>query len=323
MIIVTGGAGFIGSCFIWRLNQAGEKEIIVVDRAGADREWGNLQNKTISDYLSKEDFISQIKKGSFPTYVKTIFHIGACTSTLEQDENYLYQNNTEYSKILAKWALEHNIPFYYASSAATYGDGSLGYDDHDELIPKLKPLNPYGKSKQLFDLWLYENQLINKVVGFKYFNVFGPNEYHKGEMRSMVIKGYQQIKETRKIRLFKSYRSDYQDGEQKRDFIYVKDVIEIMYWFYQNKHIKGIYNLGTGQARTWNDLAKALFSVLNLEPNIEYIEMPEFLKDKYQYFTQADLKKLRGTGLNFQFTSLEDAVADYVKNYLEKNYRHL
>ncbi|MGB9613361.1 MAG: ADP-glyceromanno-heptose 6-epimerase, partial [Candidatus Margulisiibacteriota bacterium] len=230
---------------------------------------------------------------------------------------------TEYSKILADWALTNNIQFYYASSAATYGDGSLGYRDEDNLIPKLSPLNPYGKSKQLFDLWLYQNKLTNKVVGFKYFNVFGPNEYHKGEMRSLVVKGYQQIKETGKIRLFKSYRPDYQDGEQKRDFIYVKDVVEVMYWFYQNPQIKGIYNLGTGLARSWVDLAKAIFSALNLEPNIEYIEMPEFLRDKYQYFTQADLNKLKQTGLNYHFTSLENAVADYVKNYLEKGMRHL
>jgi len=321
-IIVTGGAGFIGSCLVWKLNQVGEKEIIVVDSEESVK-WGNLRGKDICDFLDKGHFLNLTKSKKIVENIKAVFHIGACTSTLEQDENYLLFNNTEYSKTVAMWALEQNIPFYYASSAATYGDGSMGYSDQEEMIPKLKPLNPYGKSKQLFDLWLLENHLLNKVVGFKYFNVFGPNEYHKEEMRSMVVKGYQQIKATGKIRLFKSYRPEYEDGEQKRDFIYVKDVVEVMYWFYQNPSVKGIYNLGTGLARSWNDLAKALFCALDLPPQIEYIEMPPILRDQYQYFTQADLTKLRKTGLNYQFTSLENAVDDYVNNYLEKGPRHL
>ncbi|MDD4178768.1 MAG: ADP-glyceromanno-heptose 6-epimerase [Candidatus Margulisbacteria bacterium] len=322
-IVVTGGAGFIGSCFVWKLNQSGEKEIIIVDQAGADKEWGNLQGKVYFDYLEKELFIGKIKAKTFDPQVKAIFHIGACSSTTEQNEAYLKKNNFEYSRILCEWALDHNIPFYYASSAATYGDGRQGYSDADAQMTNLKPLNLYGQSKQQFDLWLLENKLTDKVVGFKYFNVYGPNEYHKGDMRSMVLKGFEQAKRDGVIRLFKSYRPDYKDGEQKRDFVYIKDVIEIMYSFYTNGKVKGIYNVGTGQARSWNDLAKAIFAALGLPPNIEYIEMPEIIRDKYQYFTQADLSKLKKTGLPVKFTPLEVAVADYVKTYLNEGFKRL
>ncbi|MFA4967565.1 MAG: ADP-glyceromanno-heptose 6-epimerase [Candidatus Margulisiibacteriota bacterium] len=322
-VIVTGGAGFIGSCFISKLNQEGEKEIIVVDRAGADREWKNLAGKAYLDYLNKDEFIKSVSEGKFPPAVKAVFHIGACSSTTEQNTNYLKENNFEYSRKLAEWSLKNNIQFYYASSAATYGDGSNGYSDEDSAIPSLKPLNLYGKSKQNFDLWLLNKGLTDKVVGWKYFNVFGPNEYHKGDMRSMILKGYEQIKHDGKLRLFKSYRKDYRDGEQKRDFIYVKDTVNLMYEFYRNPKVKGIYNLGTGSARSWNDLARAIFSALKMPPNIEYIEMPEILKDKYQYFTEADLNKLKKTGLPVKLTSLEDAVADYVNNYLERSYARM
>ena len=317
-IIVTGGAGFIGSAFVGKLNREGEKELIVVDAAGADRSFGNLAGKAYLDYLEKGAFIRAITAGSFPADVKAVFHIGACSSTTEQNAAYLKENNLEYTKTLAGWSLKNSIPFFYASSAATYGDGSLGYADDESLIPSLKPLNLYGQSKQDFDLWLLNNELLDKVVGWKYFNVFGPNEYHKDDMRSMVLKGYEQVKRDGRLRLFKSYRPEYKDGEQKRDFVYIKDVVDLMYEFYRHPAVKGLYNVGAGLPRSWNDLAKAIFSALKIPPVIEYIEMPEILKDKYQYYTEANLSKLKKTGLPLKITSLEAAVADYVRNYLEK-----
>ncbi|NQT30528.1 MAG: ADP-glyceromanno-heptose 6-epimerase [Candidatus Saganbacteria bacterium] len=320
LVILTGGAGFIGSCFLEQLNSDGEKNILVVDHLDSDLKKKNLDNKSFTDYLDKADFIKKIKKGSFFKKNKAVFHIGACSSTTETDASYLESNNYEYSRILAQWALAAHIPFYYASSAATYGDGSRGYSDEDAAIPGHAPLNLYGQSKQKFDLWLLNHKLTNKVVGFKYFNVFGPNEYHKGDMRSLVVKAYQQIKKDGKIRLFRSYKLAYKDGEQKRDFVYIKDAINLMSGFYNAQNIKGIYNVGTGQARSWNDLARAIFSALGIPPKIEYIEMPEAIKDKYQYFTQAELGKLRRVGIDYAFGSLEDGVGDYVKNYLEKGF---
>ncbi|MBU1026418.1 MAG: ADP-glyceromanno-heptose 6-epimerase, partial [Candidatus Margulisbacteria bacterium] len=273
MIILTGGAGFIGSCFLEKLNQESEKNILVVDELGGTNKWRNLVGKDFSDYVEKDAFLEKVKNDKLPSRVKAVFHIGACSSTTELDASYLVNNNYRYSKTLATWSLNNCVPFYYASSAATYGDGSLGYSDADSATPNLKPLNMYGYSKQMFDLWLLKNKLTTKVVGWKYFNVFGPNEYHKGDMRSLVVKAYQQIKKTGKIGLFKSYKPDYKDGEQKRDFVYVKDVINLMYDFFRNQEIKGIFNIGTGQARTWNNLAAAIFSALGMKPNIEYIEM--------------------------------------------------
>lgn len=320
LIVLTGGAGFIGSCWLWRLNQAGHHNILVVDQDDSVVKMNNLTNKTYTDFIDKDDFIKEIKAGDLPSDVAAIFHIGACSSTLEMDVDYLNENNTFYSKILAQWALRENIPFYYASSAATYGDGSQGYADADDLISQLAPLNSYGKSKQLFDLWLLENNLVDKVVGFKYFNVFGPNEYHKGEMRSLVVKAYQQIKEAGQIRLFKSYKPEYKDGEQKRDFVYIKDVVDIMYACYSQPRIKGVYNVGSGQARTWNDLAKAIFAALGLPPVIDYIDMPKQIREQYQYYTAAEMGKLQKAGVDHHFMTLEKAVADYVKNYLEKGF---
>ncbi|MFA5839836.1 MAG: ADP-glyceromanno-heptose 6-epimerase [Candidatus Margulisiibacteriota bacterium] len=323
LIVLTGGAGFIGSCFLWKLNQAGEKNILVVDHLDSETKKQNLDGKIYSAYLEKDQFISEVKKGIIPQNVKAIFHIGACSSTTETNADYLEKNNFEYSKILAEWALRENIPFFYASSAATYGDGAKGYCDEDAAGPALEPLNLYGASKQKFDLWLINNGLTNKVVGFKYFNVFGPNEYHKEDMRSLVVKAYEQIKKDGKIRLFKSYLSQYADGEQKRDFVYVKDVIDLMFQFYQHPKVKGIYNVGTGCARTWNDLAKAIFAALNMPVKIEYIEMPLSIRDKYQYFTEAKPEKLKRTGLPYSPQSLEESVKDYVQNYLEKGFARL
>ncbi|MBI5700404.1 ADP-glyceromanno-heptose 6-epimerase [Candidatus Saganbacteria bacterium] len=321
MIILTGGAGFIGNCFLWKLNSEGETDILVVDHINSPLKKKNLSNKKFTDYIEKDEFIKLVESGKFKLDSKSaIFHIGACSSTTEINLDYLMSNNFEYSKTLAKLAFDNNIPFHYASSAATYGDGSLGYSDDDDLTLKLKPLNLYGYSKHIFDIWLIKNKLVGKVVGYRYFNVFGPNEYHKEDMRSLIVKAYEQIKRDSKIRLFKSYRPDYKDGEQKRDFVYVKDVVNIMYEFYRKRNVSGIYNIGTGKARTWNDLASAIFAALKMPVNIEYIEMPENIRDKYQYFTQADLSKLKKSGITSRFTPLEDSVSDYVNNYLEKSF---
>lgn len=324
MLVVTGGAGFIGSVLVWHLNSLGLKDLLLVDHDGlGPAKKNNLKNKKYLDYLEAGDFLKKLSKGAFDGKIKTIFHIGACTDTMEMDKEYLRENNLEYSKKLAQYSVQNNARFLYASSAATYGAGELGYKDDDSLTPKLKPLNPYGESKRLFDLWVLEQGLEKKVAGFKFFNVFGPNEYHKDDMRSVVHKGYQQIKKEGKIRLFKSYRPDYGDGEQERDFVYVKDVVKTMMWFYDHKDKNGIFNLGTGVARNWNDLARSIFQALKLPINIEYIEMPENLRKQYQYHTQADLTKLRGTGYAGTFEKLEDSIADYVLNYLEKPDQYL
>ncbi|MFH2034552.1 MAG: ADP-glyceromanno-heptose 6-epimerase [Candidatus Margulisiibacteriota bacterium] len=320
MIILTGGAGFIGSSFLSKLNLERITDILVVDELGDKIKDKNLNNKSYLDYVDKDDFVESINRGNPLKDVRAVFHIGACSSTTVFDVAYLTKNNFEYSKILAKWSLDKNIPFYYASSAATYGDGSQGFSDADEMIPKLKPLNPYGNSKQAFDLWVLENKLQNRIVGYKYFNVFGPNEYHKGDMRSVVVKAYEQINKEGKVRLFKSCRKEYKDGEQKRDFIYVKDAIEVMWECYRNPKIKGIFNLGTGQARTWNDLVNAIFSAVGKKPVIEYIDMPEEIRDKYQYFTEAKMDKIRLAGLDHKFMSLEDAVKDYAGYLKEGSY---
>ncbi len=312
-VVVTGGAGFIGSVFLGELNKAGIDDIIVVDNLGMSEKWKNLRKKSFSDYIDKKDFIDKLRNGdSYFGNLYAIVHLGACSSTTETDASYLMGNNYGYTKELALYAVKNNVRFIYASSAATYGDGSLGYSDSDEKTPVLLPLNMYGFSKHLFDLWVLRNSFQNGFCGLKFFNVFGPNEYHKGSMRSMVHKGYEQIIRDGKIRLFKSYRPEYKDGEQKRDFIYVKDAVSIIKYFFDNPGKNGIVNVGTGTAASWNRLASAIFSALGLHPNIEYIDMPEELRGKYQYYTKADIGKLRELGYKNDFYLLEDAVADYV-----------
>ena len=310
MIILTGGAGFIGSCFLWKLNQQGIKDILVVDELDSSLKWKNLVGKKFIDYIQKDDFLNILESGKLQG-IKKIIHLGACSSTILTDSAYYLKNNYEYSKRLALWAFSHKAKFIYASSAATYGDGAFGYDDEDEVMLSLRPLNIYGYSKQLFDLWLLQNDLIKKAVGLKFFNVFGPNEYHKAEMMSVICKRFNEIKEGKPMRLFKSYRNDYKDGDQKRDFIYVKDAIEVIYYFYENSGKYGIYNLGTGYARSWNDLAKAMFAAIGAKPLIEYIEMPEEIRGQYQYYTQAKMDKLKASGCDYKFMPLEDAIKDY------------
>jgi ADP-L-glycero-D-manno-heptose 6-epimerase len=250
--------------------------------------------------------------------VDAVFHLGACSSTTETDVSFLMDNNFEYTKQLTQWSADENIRLIYASSAATYGDGSQGFSDDEEKLETLRPLNPYGYSKQLFDLWAKRNGLLEKIVGLKYFNVFGPNEYHKQEMRSFVLKAFEQINAIGKVRLFKSHRPDYKDGEQKRDFLYIKDAVDMTLFFFDNPKTAGIYNLGAGVARTWNDLAKAVFAAMDKKPNIEYIDMPDSVRNQYQYFTEADISKLRSAGYKKPITPLESAVKDYVQNYPQK-----
>ena len=318
MYIITGAAGFIGSALVAKLNAEGETRIILVDELTSSDRWRNICGKRFLDYMHKDDFLKLVQSGALPKGVKGIVHLGACSSTLERDADYLYRNNFLYTKTLAEYALNENIRFVYASSAATYGDGNLGYsDDHAALTP-LRPLNAYGFSKQLFDLWALENGLLNGICGIKFFNVFGPNEYHKEGMRSVVLKSYHQIKEFGLVKLFKSHRPDFKDGEQRRDFIYVKDCCDVLWWLLNNPSVNGIFNLGTGKSRTWNDLVNAVFSALDTRPRIDYIDMPLDIREQYQYFTEARMDKLRSAGYKQPFTALEDAVRDYVVNYLEK-----
>ncbi|WP_456324966.1 ADP-glyceromanno-heptose 6-epimerase [Desulfonauticus submarinus] len=322
MYIVTGGAGFIGSAFVWQLNQIGIDKILIVDNLSTSEKWKNLVGLRYTDYIHKESFLPLLTTEKLGK-IKAIIHMGACSSTTEKDADYLMSNNFHYSKTLTKYALSHDIRFIYASSAATYGDGSKGFDDNEKELESLRPLNMYGYSKHIFDLWLKRENLLSQVVGLKFFNVFGPNEYHKENMKSVVCKAYFQIKETGKIKLFKSYNPDYQDGEQKRDFVYVKDCTKIMSWLLKHPDVNGIFNVGTGKARSWNDLAKAVFRAMNLPENIEYIEMPKELQGKYQYFTQANMQKLSATGCPCNFLSLEDAILDYVQHHLSQDYPYL
>ncbi len=316
MYVLTGGAGFIGSAFLSRLNSENISDIIVVDNlVSADKE-KNLEGKKYLKYYDKAEFLNLVKSRQLPKEITTIIHLGACSSTTETDKQYMMSNNFEYTKTLAEYSLERDIRFLYASSAATYGDGSLGFSDNDSLTPTLQPLNIYAESKLLFDKWAIETGAVEKMVGIRYFNVFGPNEYHKGDMRSVVHKAFHQVKDTGEIKLFKSYHPDYQDGEQLRDFVYVKGCSEVLWQILNNKNIAGIFNLGTGQAKSWNDLAKGVFSALEEEANIKYIDMPETLRAKYQYRTEADLAKLRAAGIATKFTSLENAIGDYITRYL-------
>ena len=316
MIVVTGGAGFIGSSVVWRLNQLGEDNIVIVDRLGATEKWRNLVGLKYADIFHKENFIELVLDDVVPFQVDAIIHLGACSSTTQKDADYLLHNNFKYTQALAEFALEKGARFIYASSAATYGDGSKGYLDDETKLNELQPLNMYGYSKHMFDLWAQREGIANEIVGLKYFNVYGPNEYHKGDMRSVVHKAFYQINETGKVKLFKSYKPEYKDGEQMRDFIYVKDAIDITLHFLENKNINGLFNAGTGKARSWIDLATALFNAMELPVNIEFIEMPEQLKGKYQYFTEANISKLRDAGYEKPITTLEDGVKDYVQNYL-------
>ncbi len=319
-IIVTGGAGFIGSAVVWRLNELGVDDIIIVDRLDKTDKWKNLAPLKFAEYVDADEFIKDLDFYE----PSVVFHLGACSSTTERDSAYMMKNNYAYTVEVCEWALENDIRFIYASSAATYGDGSAGMADGTETLHALRPLNIYGYSKHLFDEYAARNAMFERIVGLKYFNVFGPNEDHKGDMRSLVSKAYGQIKETGKLQLFKSANPDVKDGEFGRDFVYVKDAVDMTLHFFEPGSDKtgGLFNIGSGRMQTWNELAAAIFKALEVPPNIEYIEMPEHLRDRYQYHTQADLTRLRRAGYVAQTTSLDSAVADYVRNYLMPG-RHL
>ncbi|MCJ7692454.1 MAG: ADP-glyceromanno-heptose 6-epimerase [Sedimentisphaerales bacterium] len=318
MIVVTGGAGFIGSAIIAALNKRGITDILVVDELVCDQKWKNLRNLAFTDYLEKGDFLKMVTENKINSNIKAVFHMGACSSTTETNASYLIKNNYEYSRLLAQWTTDADIRFIYASSAATYGDGAEGFNDNEEQIYILRPLNMYGYSKQLLDLWAHRTGLLKKIVGLKYFNVFGPNEYHKADMRSFILKAFEQINAKGKVGLFKSCDPNYKDGEYVRDFIYVKDAVDMTLFFLDNPKINGLFNIGTGKARSWNDMVKAVFAAMDKKPNIEYIDMPDSIRNQYQYFTQADMKKLHKAGYNKNTTTLEEAIKDYVQNYLQK-----
>ena len=316
-ILVTGGAGLIGSAVIHALNLRGQDDILVTDVLGRDAKWKNLSPLRFHDYVQADSFLDRLEENPDSLgSIRTIFHLGACSATTETDAGYLMENNFGYTKHLAHWALKRGIRFIYASSAATYGDGLQGMDDGMEHLETLRPLNAYGYSKHLFDLHAKRNGWLGKMAGIKYFNVFGPNEGHKGEMRSLVAKAYEQILETGKVRLFRSHRPDYKDGEQVRDFVYVKDAVAMTLHLADTPSAHGLFNIGTGTPRTWVDLTTALFTALDRKPEIEFIEMPEHIRNQYQYHTSADVSRLRATGWSAPTLTLEDSVSDYVRNYL-------
>lgn len=320
MIIVTGGAGFIGSALVWQLNRQGEKNIVIVDRLGKTNKWRNLAGLQYNDYLDKDQFISDLEIGKFGDKIKAIFHMGACSSTTENDADYLVENNYRYTVRLGQWHENHQkCRLVYASSAATYGDGRQGYSDDENSLASLKPLNMYGYSKHMFDLYAKRKGWFSDIVGLKFFNVFGPNEGHKDSMGSVIHKAYPGVRDSGNISLFKSYRDDYGDGEQSRDFIYIKDVVTMILFFMDNPDINGIYNVGSGIAHTWNEVAGAMFKAIGKKGKISYIKMPENLVEKYQYHTCADMKKLIKAGCDHTGFTLENAINDYVCNYLACN----
>ncbi len=323
MLLVTGASGFIGSALVWWLNEQGYTDLVVCDRFGKGEKWKNLRRRKFAEYVESEKLFARLKDASWAQKVEAVFHLGACANTKEWDMSYLHANNVEYSLKLAEWAAERGAKFIYASSAATYGDGQLGFSDSHDLTPQLEPLNPYGFSKWLVDMWMLKHDFPARAVGLRFFNVFGPNEYHKGDMASVVFKAYPVAKEEGVVRLFKSYKAGYADGEQKRDFVYVKDVVKVMSFCLERPQMTGLYNVGTGKARTFKALGEALLKALEKPARLEYIEMPEELREKYQYFTEADLTKLRQAGYEEEFTPLEAAVRDYVQNYLERDRAYL
>lgn len=319
MIIVTGGAGFIGSCIVRTLNNNDIKNILIVDNIASTDKWMNIRNKQYISYIHKDEFLSRLDE--IPN-VEAIIHMGAQSSTTERNFDYLWKNNFEYTKNLWQYCAKKQIPFIYASSAATYGDGSNGFDDTAD-IDELRPLNGYGYSKQLFDQWVKHQatDAPKQHVGFKFFNVYGPNEYFKGSMASMVFHGFNQIMADGEIRLFRSCNPEYEDGKQLRDFVYVKDICAVVMWMLNHPHVNGLFNLGTGRAQSFQELAEATFHAMGREANIRFIDMPEHLKKKYQYYTKAEMSKLRKAGCDHKFKSVEDGVNDYVINHLMQQYQ--
>jgi ADP-L-glycero-D-manno-heptose 6-epimerase len=318
MIVITGAEGFIGSCLVRGLNETGFNDLILVDDFSDGDRSKNLTNCVFTDKVDRKVFMSWLTQNAHE--VQFIFHIGARTDTTEKDEVIFKELNLNFSQQLWQICVQEGLPIVYASSAATYGNGEHGYDDNEAALDQLLPMNPYGRSKNDFDKWVLQQQ--HKPffwAGLKFFNVYGPNEYHKGRMASVVFHAFHQIKETGKVKLFRSHRTDYDDGEQKRDFIYVKDLVQVCLFLMHSRKNSGLYNLGTGNARTWNELAKALFAAMQQPENIEYIDIPEDIRDTYQYFTEASMEKLIAAGYDKPFTSIEAGISDYIRNYLSQN----
>lgn len=320
MIVITGAAGFIGSCLLKKLNDEGVVDVLVVDYLENGDKWKNLVGKRFWDIAHPDDFIQDFIQGDYENSIETIVHLGATTSTTERDADLLLTNNFHYTRDLAVHALDNDIRFIYASSAATYGIGENGYND--AKVYGLRPLNMYGYSKQLFDQWALDMGIQQQILGIKFFNVFGPNEYHKQDMASMIFKSYNQIMQSGKVKLFKTTTPEYPDGGQMRDFVYVKDCCNLMWHWINNRDIFGLFNLGTGKARSWNDLANAVFNAMDIEPTIEYVEMPDSLKSQYQNFTEADMTSVMQHFPQTQFSTLEDAVNDYVRRHLSNSWQY-
>ena len=312
MLVITGGAGFIGSVLLWMLNEQGRDDVVVVDDLGKSEKWRNLLKRRYLDYMHKDSFLDLYRRHALPWRPEAVIHLGACSSTTEKDAGYLMENNFHYSRDLCRLALDDGARFINASSAATYGDGSQGFADDPDKIDSLRPLNIYGYSKQLMDLWLRRERLDREVASLKFFNVYGPNEYHKGDMASVAYKAFGQISEHGRMRLFRSTVPDLPDGGQRRDFVYVKDCARVMLHLLDNTGANGILNVGTGQARSFRDLAAAVFRAMNRPENIEYVDMPPALATRYQSYTRADNSRLLASGYTGGFMSLEDGVADYV-----------
>lgn len=317
MIVITGAAGFIGSCMAQKCNEEGLTELILVDDFTKLQKKQNWEHKKCLDKIQRDDFFEWAEKNA--NDIDCIIHLGARTDTTETDYSVFEKLNVSYTQRMWSFATQYRIPLLYASSAATYGAGELGYLDDESIIPRLQPLNAYGKSKNEVDKWILKQTKTPPLwAGFKFFNVYGPNEYHKGRMASVIFHSFNQINETGKVKLFRSHRPDYQDGWQLRDFVYVKDVVEVLYWFCRHSHFNGIFNLGTGRARSFWDLASATFAAMSRKTNIEFVDIPQDIRDKYQYFTEANEEKLYSAGCQHDFFSLEDGVTDYVSNYLIK-----
>jgi ADP-L-glycero-D-manno-heptose 6-epimerase len=320
MIVITGATGFIGSVLAKTLNKNSKEELLLVDKFGNNGKWKNLLNIKLAGFADRDEFLGDLEnKKYYYKNITAILHIGACSKTTEYNVDYLIKNNFEYSVRLCNWCVENGVRFIYASSAAVYGDGALGFSDSDDLTGKLQPLNPYGFSKWLFDQWMLSTGKTDNAAGLRFFNVFGPNEYHKEDMASVIYRYFPDVRDKKLLRLFKSYKKGITDGEQRRDFVYVKDVVSVIEFFLENEKLHGIYNLGSGKARSFNDVGKAMFAALGYKSNIEYFDMPQGLRDKYQYFTEADMSKLRNAGYKKPFTLLEEAVSDYIKTYLSKD----
>lgn len=324
MIALTGGAGFLGSAVLWKLNQQGIKDIIVVDNLARSEKWRNLVARDYTDYIHKDEFIRMIRADALPWHLNAIIHLGGRSSTTEADADFLMENNFHYSRDLCRYALDKGARFINASSAATYGAGENGFSDTAWLLPALRPLNMYGYSKHLFDMWCLKENLLDHIVSLKFFNVYGPNEYHKGDMRSVAVKLFEQIETGGSATLFASSKEGLADGCQSRDFVYVKDCASLICWLIDGgRHINGVRNVGSGKARTFNELARAVFAAMEAEPVIKYVPMPQSLARNYQNYTQADMDWLKTSGYPENFATLETGISDYTRNYLAKNRRYL